>query len=158
MNSTFFLHGLDSSGNGTKGQFFQNFSQPIECPNFFGTLEMRLQQLVKLCELQTELQFIGSSYGGLMATCFAMKYPGKIAKLVLLAPALNFENFVPPKTPLKVSTLLIIGKSDTVTPPKAVLPLAQSTFSNLEIIIKDDDHMLHKAFPSLNWQDILSFG
>ena len=155
INKRYFLHGLDSSGKGTKGQFFaRNFPQVI-CPDFQGTLSNRLQQLAELCKSQQQLLFIGSSFGGLMATCFAAEQPEKVARLILLAPALNFESYRPPAVLLQIPTLLVIGKHDTITPAADVIPLAEATFACLEIRIEKDDHMLHKTFPRLNWQKLL---
>ncbi|MGB3224159.1 MAG: alpha/beta fold hydrolase [Desulforhopalus sp.] len=155
-NNTYFLHGLDSSGSGTKGRFFSQKFPHIACPDFDGTLQNRLHQLEKLCKNQQQLIFIGSSFGGLMATCYASNYPEKVAKLILLAPALNFEGYQPPSEPLQIPTFLIIGKNDTVTPAAAVIPLANASFANLHINIPDDDHMLHESFHSLDWHTLLS--
>ena len=151
----YFLHGLESSEKGTKGRFFaKNFPQVV-CPNFEGTLANRLLQLEALCKNQQQLTLIGSSFGGLMATCYATKHPEKITRLVLLAPALNFEAYLPPAEPLQIPTLIIIGKHDTVTPAALVAPLAEATFADLEIRIENDDHMLHNTFHHLDWQNIL---
>ena len=153
--TSYFLHGLDSSGKGTKGRFFaRNFPQVV-CPNFEGTLPNRLHQLEALCKNQQQLILIGSSFGGLMATCYATEHPEKITRLILLAPALNFEAYQPPAEPLQTPTLIIIGKHDTVTPAALVTPLAEATFADLEIRIEDDDHMLHDTFHHLDWQKIL---
>ena len=52
-------------------------------------------------------------------------------------------------------TRLIIGEHDTITPPDKVLPLAKQTFQNLEIVLCNDDHLLHKVFYELDWRDML---
>ncbi len=154
-NTTFFLHGYESSGKGTKGQFFNHNFPFIHCPDFQGTLQNRLDLLQSLCKGQCPLTFVGSSYGGLMATCYSLNQPARIRQLILLAPALNFENFKPPEQPLTIPTLLIIGKNDTITPADRVVPLAEATFSDLNIHLVDDDHMLHKTFSQLDWQSLL---
>ncbi|MFW2366066.1 MAG: alpha/beta hydrolase [Desulforhopalus sp.] len=152
----FFLHGLESSGSGTKGRFLgQHFPHVIR-PDFSGSLSNRLEQLKKLCCGSSSLILIGSSYGGLMATCFASDYPQSVVKLILLAPALNYESYHPPAEPSTIPTILIIGQHDTVTPPNPVIPLAEATFSNLDTRIMDDDHLLHKSFKSLDWQEMLA--
>lgn len=156
MITTYFLHGLESSGKGTKGQFFKKHFPEIHRPDFTGSLEKRLRQLDHYCKNLNTLQFIGSSYGGLMATIFAINFPEKTKKLILLAPALNFEDFIPPEHPIEVPTLLIIGDNDTVTPIDPVLSLARKTFSNLRARITEDDHMLHATFTTLDWQQILN--
>jgi pimeloyl-ACP methyl ester carboxylesterase len=153
--TSYFLHGLDSSGKGTKGRFFTEHFPQVVCPDFVGTLAKRLNLLDELCKNQQRLILIGSSFGGLMATHYATKHPEKIIRLVLLAPALNFEGYQPPVEQLQIPTLLIVGKHDTVTPAAIVTPLAKATFSDLQIRIEDDDHLLHKSFTALNWPDLL---
>jgi pimeloyl-ACP methyl ester carboxylesterase len=154
--TTYFLHGLDSSGKGTKGQFFaQNFPQVV-CPDFVGTLPNRLHQLETLCKNQQQLILIGSSFGGLMATHYATEHPEKITRLILLAPALNFEGYHPPAELLQIPTLIIVGKHDTVTPAAIVIPLAEATFADPAIRTEDDDHMLHDTFHRLDWQKLLA--
>ncbi len=155
-NEIYFLHGLDSSGSGTKGQFFaRNFPQVVR-PDFTGSLAERLQRLTELCSNEQQLLFIGSSFGGLMATCYASEHPENVCRLILLAPALNFAGFQPPAAQLQVPTLLVIGQHDAVTPVAVVLPLAKATFANLKIDIIDDDHLLHATFHRLDWQRLLA--
>jgi pimeloyl-ACP methyl ester carboxylesterase len=152
----FFLHGLDSSGNGTKGRYFGEHFPEIQRPDFTGTLAERMEQLEQLVTGETHLRFIGSSFGGLMATCFAKQYQEKVTRLILLAPALNFAGFTPPRELVMIPTLLIIGEHDTVTPPHLVLPLAKATFGDLDIRLMDDDHLLHQTFADLDWQQLLA--
>ena len=149
--TTFFLHGLDSSGKGTKGRYLANHFPQVQCPDFSGSLKERLDQLAVLCGVENDLTFIGSSFGGLMATAYACSSPHRVKQLVLLAPALNFE-FTPPETKIDVPTLLVVGDKDEVCPPALVLPAAESTFRNLEIEVVDDDHMLHGTFQKIDWQ------
>ncbi len=154
-NGQLFLHGLDSSSKGTKGRWFtDNFPEMI-IPDFSGTLSERMKQLEAICAQKKELVMVGSSFGGLMATLFAIKKPQACAKLILLAPALNFEEYVPPEKPITVPTLLVIGRHDTVTPPDKVLPLAKQSFADIEIMLKEDDHMLHTAFFAMGWKKLL---
>lgn len=156
MNSSiFFLHGLDSSSRGTKGRFFSDNFPEVISSDFKGTLANRLEQLHRLCSESTDITLIGSSFGGLMATCYAVTYPEKIHNLILMAPALNYANFKPPLRKLHAQTLVIIGKNDVVTPPNLVVPLAEETFSNLKIQIPDDDHLLHQSFAQLDWPSYL---
>lgn len=155
MNDIFFLHGLDSSSKGTKGQWFAHHFPEVISPDFKGDLATRLSALKTLCHTCDNITLVGSSFGGLMATCFAMKYPEKCKSLVLLAPALNFPQYSPPLKKIATPTTLIIGKQDTVTPPDRVLPLAEKSFSSLQIFTFEDDHMLHKSFVQLDWQELL---
>lgn len=151
----FFLHGLESSGNGTKGRFFkENFPEMIVA-DFTGNLESRLQQLEELCGTSNELVLVGSSFGGLMATCVAIASPNRVKKLVLMAPALNFPGFHVPQYKIDVPTYLLIGSLDDLTPADKVVPLAEQTFSNLEINMVEEDHMLHQSFSQLDWKTLL---
>ena len=152
---TFFLHGLDSSSKGTKGQWFAKHFPEVCTPDFEGDLATRLNTLEALCKDYNNLILVGSSFGGLMATCFAIRHPGRCRSLVLLAPALNFPEFLPPLEKIATPTTIIIGNQDTVTPPESVLPLAQKSFSQLQIFKYKDDHMLHNSFEQLDWQQLL---
>jgi pimeloyl-ACP methyl ester carboxylesterase len=153
--TTYFLHGLDSSGRGTKGRFFARNFPKVVCPDFSGPLPDRLGQLKKLCQNEQQLILIGSSFGGLMATCFAAEHHSKIIRLILLAPALNFDDYHPPARKLPIPTLLVIGKDDTVTPADIVVPLAEATFASLETRIEEDDHLLHNTFQRLDWPNLI---
>ena len=151
----FFLHGLDSSSKGFKATWFANNFPQMHIHSYSGTLAERLATLEEHSSSHKELILVGSSYGGLMATCFAQRHPEQCLRLILLAPALNFAGFIPPSVQLATPTTLIIGKNDTVCPPQDVLPLAQKTFSQLTIQLAEDDHMFHRYCPRLDWQDLL---
>jgi len=151
----FFLHGLDSSGNGTKGRFFKEHFPDMIVPDFGGSLELRLQKLEELCQGEDNLVLVGSSFGGLMATCFAAIYPQRVKKLLLMAPALNFPGFIIPREKIPAPTFLLIGDLDNVTPAASVIPLAEQTFAFLEVQRVNEDHLLHKTFQQLNWIKLL---
>jgi pimeloyl-ACP methyl ester carboxylesterase len=151
-----FLHGLDSSIQGTKAQWFRHHFPEVRMRDYEGDLEQRLTQLANQVAGLDRLILVGSSFGGLMAACFAIRHPERCQRLVLLAPALNFNGYQPPPIPLTVPTVLVMGEHDTVCPPELVLPQARATFSNLEVHIEDDDHMLHRTFPVLDWQALLT--
>ena len=152
----FFLHGLDSSGRGTKGRYFGENFPHVHRPDFTGTLAERLARLTELCRNRQRLILVGSSFGGLLATVYAVLHPDQVERLVLLAPALNFPEFRPPAAKLSAPCLLVIGQNDTVTPPDPVLSLAEATFADLEIRLEDDDHLLHESFINLPWSRLLS--
>lgn len=153
----FFLHGLDSSSKGTKGQWFRDNFPDMLMADFTGTLSERMEQLEARCQGLKNLILVGSSFGGLMATEFAIRNPSACAKLILLAPALNFEEYSPPVKRIKVPTLLVIGKHDTVTPPDLVLPMAERSFAEIDISVENDDHMLHAVFPAMPWAKLLEY-
>ncbi|WP_035273708.1 YqiA/YcfP family alpha/beta fold hydrolase [Desulfogranum japonicum] len=152
---TYFLHGLDSSCKGTKGQWFSEHFPDMQLYDFDGTLTQRMERLESICKEQQGLTLVGSSFGGLMATCFGIANPARCRSLILLAPALNFAEFSTPAEPITVPTRLIIGRHDDVCPPEIVLPKAEQTFACLTTSVVDDDHMLHKVFYSLPWEEWL---
>lgn len=152
-----FLHGLESSGSGTKGSYFAERYPHMLRPDFTGNLAERLAKLEKIAGADEEVLFVGSSYGGVMATIFAFKYPRRVRRLVLLAPALNFPDFVlPADARIQVETHLVIGSNDQVTPPDEVVPVARQVFTDLRLSVVDDDHLLRKTFPGLDWPSLLS--
>ena len=150
-----FLHGLDSSGFGTKGRFFAEHFPEMLRPDFEGTLAERLLIARQLIAGVNELILVGSSFGGLMGACLAQEQPETIKRLIMLAPALNFEGYRPPARMITCQSLLVIGSEDTVTPPSAVIPAAKKTFANLEINLVDDDHLLHNTYQELDWPNLL---
>ena len=152
----FFLHGLDSSIQGTKAQWFRQRFPQVGMQDYHGDLTSRLEQLEAQLASIDNLTLIGSSFGGLMATCFALHHPQRCRRLILLAPALNFSEFRPPVSPIAVPTLLVMGEQDDVCPPALVLPLAQASLSELTVRLENDDHMLHRTFPALDWATLLT--
>jgi pimeloyl-ACP methyl ester carboxylesterase len=155
-SSPLFLHGLDSSIEGTKAQWFRRHFPGVRLQNYTGDLAERLAQLEEQVAGLERLVLVGSSFGGLMAACFALRSPHRCRRLVLLAPALNFTDFQPPAAPVSVPTLVVTGAHDTVCPPELILPLARASFADLEVRLEDDDHMLHRTFPSLDWPHLLT--
>ena len=151
-----FLHGLDSSIQGTKAQWFGRHFPRVRLQNYAGDLDERLAQLEEQVAGLDRLILVGSSFGGLMAACFALRSPHRCRRLVLLAPALNFVDFHPPAAPIAVPTLVVTGAHDTVCPPALILPLARASFADLTVRLEDDDHMLHRTFPSLDWPQLLT--
>ena len=80
-----FLHGLDSSSQGTKGSWFrQNFPDML-LPDFTGSFSERLAKLQCITAGHEDLIMIGSSFGGMMAAAFALERPGQVKRLILLA-------------------------------------------------------------------------
>lgn len=154
MNSIF-LHGLDSSGFGTKGRYFAERFPDMLRPDFNGTLAERMERLKAIVEDVEDLIIVGSSFGGLMGTCLAKTQPEKIKRLIMLAPALNFQDYHAPAEKINIEAILVIGRDDTVTPPRLVIPAAEATFSNLHTNLADDDHLLHNTFQDLDWPKLL---
>lgn len=152
-----FLHGLDSSSQGTKAKWFRKNFPEMVIPDFTGTIDDRMEKLITLLGEEKELVLIGSSFGGLMATLFARENESRIHKIILLAPALNFPDFVWHKgRKVNVSAKLFIGSQDTVCPPNIVVPVAQKVYANLSVNLSDDDHLLRDTFTKIDWKELLN--
>lgn len=156
MGKIIFLHGLDSSSLGTKARFFKDKFPETIVPDFSGSLKNRMNALDLLLHKQDNLTLVGSSFGGLMASIFAIEHPHAVKKVILLAPALNFpefQDYSSKKT--AVPAWLFIGSDDTVTPPIPVQKAAKAAFTHLTIVPLTDDHLLHKTFRKLPWKELL---
>ena len=155
-NILVFIHGLESTAQGTKGQFFQqNFPQMI-VENFSGNLIMRMRELARVLSGKNNLIIVGSSYGGLMAVLYAMENESRVKKLILLAPALNLSEFTPYiQKPLQVPVIIYHGTDDNIVDPYIVKDIAGKVFRQLNHFMVNDDHSLHKTFPFLDWKTLL---
>ena len=152
-----FLHGLESSSKGTKAVFLGDRFPEMKIPDFTGSLSERMQSLHAILAGQNNIILIGSSFGGLMATIFAMEYPDAVERIVLLAPALNFPEFSNYKMQqIDIPTWMIIGRDDIVTPPEKVVPMAGKIFTNLHYTEVYDDHRLAGTFRKYDWETLLS--
>jgi pimeloyl-ACP methyl ester carboxylesterase len=153
-----YLHGLEStSQSGKARQFAQKFPGMLT-PDFTGSFEERMEQLLPILGDQKEWTIIGSSFGGLMGTVFTCEHPTQVRKLILLAPALLRDQFASYLNlqPVSVPTVIVHGTKDDVVPQKPVREIAEKLFTNLEYISVDDGHRLHQAFEELNWEEILA--
>lgn len=151
-----FIHGLDSSSNGTKANWFRQNYPEVLLPDFNGSFSERLKKLQGITAGQEGLIMIGSSYGGLIAAAFALEQPRQVKRLVLLAPALNTPEFAGyPASACPVPVLIVLGRHDTVCPPVEVLPAACHHFTNLTIHQTDDDHRLRRTFVAVDWEAML---
>jgi len=153
-----FIHGLDSSNQGTKARFFREKYPDMIIPNFEGPLQKRLEKLEEVLSGQSAITLIGSSFGGLMATIFALDHPDRVKNLILLAPALPMLEALPDKREKIVSipAWLYHGASDTLLPPDTVIPVARRIFTDLHLHVVEDDHMLHKIFRDIPWDQLLN--
>jgi pimeloyl-ACP methyl ester carboxylesterase len=151
-----FVHGLESSGHGTKGVFFRERYPDMIIEDFRGTLEERMSKMISLLSEAGDLIIVGSSFGGLMAAIFACKYPKAVNKLVLLAPALSISEFAPfLQCRIGVPVFIYHGKGDDVVPPGPVREIAEKIFVNLTFMMVDDDHVLSKTFRDMDWDALL---
>lgn len=151
-----FLHGLDSSNQGTKSLFFREKYPDMLIPNFTGALEDRMEKLEHVLEGEGGLRIVGSSFGGLMAALFTLDKEPLVDRLILLAPAINMGPFSQSlKAPIKVPVTIFHGRNDEVIPLEEVKRIAWNRFQNLVFHELDDDHSLHKTFKTLGWSELL---
>lgn len=152
-----YLHGLESNSQSGKARQFAAKFPGMVTPDFTGTFEERMAQLLPILGDTIGWTIIGSSFGGLMGTVFACEHPNQVRKLVLLAPALLREPFgqylnLPT---ISLPVVLIHGTRDDVVPLEPVRETAQKLFANLTLHVVDDGHRLQEAFHQLDWEKIL---
>lgn len=156
MESRIFIHGLESSGQGTKGLFFKNRFPEMLTPDFTGDLAERMIRLDRILEGRSGIKIVGSSFGGLMASLYAMKHESRVNRLILLAPALNLIGFSGIETK-KIDTPVWVfhGEKDEVIPLETVEKTAQSLFNNLVFNRVKDNHVLKDTFKDMDWNELL---
>lgn len=153
-----FVHGLDSSSRGTKGTYFRARYPEMLLEDFPGPLATRMEKLDRSLRGKEDLILVGSSYGGLMAALFACAHRDRIRRLILLAPALEHADFRPwYAAPLQSPVALYHGRHDSVVPPGPTRRIAELLFGSLDYHLVDDDHDLHRVFPTLDWNGLLEW-
>jgi len=151
-----FIHGLESTSQGTKGVYFRESYPGMIIEDYTGSLEERMTKLEAVLAVKEDLILVGSSYGGLMAAIYACRHPERVRRLILLAPAINLEEFTPYTShALTIPVHLYHGDQDDVVPTNEVWPVAEAVFSDLRYHLVEDDHSLHNTFPSLPWEELL---
>ena len=151
-----FIHGLESTGRGTKGVFFRERFADMIIDDFFGPFPKRMEKLESLLDGKNDLILVGSSYGGLMAAAYACLHEERVKKLILLAPALHLEEYNPYiNKKLHMPIVIFHGLRDDVVPLAAVRETAERLFVNHTFNIVDDDHPLHSTFATLDWDTLL---
>lgn len=155
-NPTIFIHGQESSSQGTKGLFFRDLFPEMIIPDFVGDVSTRMSKLSKILLDKRGTIMIGSSLGGLMAALYAFQNHNRLKKLILLAPALNLPELNPYLSEkLTVPVYVFHGKEDEVIPPKPIQSIAKKVFTNLTFNLVDDDHRLSRTFTSIDWDQLL---
>ena len=87
MNLTrVFIHGLESSSQGTKGMYFRNKYPDMMIEDFTGPFAQRMDKLNDLLRDKTDIIIVGSSYGGLMAAVYTFNNEMKVKKLLQSTP------------------------------------------------------------------------
>ena len=156
MSLRIFLHGLESSNQGTKAVFFRERYPDMITPNFTGSLEERMAALREILSGGSGIRLVGSSFGGLMGAIFAMENEPLVERLILLAPAINLL-VLPEHTEKQISMPVWIyhGSRDEVIPLAEVEPVARKMFLNLSFHVVDDDHFLQNTFKTIDWDLLL---
>lgn len=151
-----FIHGLEGTSQGVKAVLLRSLFPGMLTPDFHGSLQERMAELIAILGDQGGWSIIGSSFGGLMGALFACQHPHQVTRLVLLAPALilpDFASALPP--PIEVPTVIFHGSRDSLIPLEHIRPLAEKVFHNLEFHVVDDDHGLYQTVHSLDWISLL---
>ena len=152
-----FIHGLESNNQGTKAVYFRKNFQGMLTPNFSGSLEERMAKLRALLSGESDILLVGSSFGGLMASIFAMENQPRVKRLILLAPAINLADFSPYQDrKLQIPVHIYHGRQDEVISLEDVESVASRVFPHLLFHAVDDDHYLHKTFEKIEWGTLLS--
>lgn len=157
MSFKIFIHGLESSNKGTKSVFFKQKFPDMIIPHFTGDLQERMAMLNEILEEQSGIKLVGSSFGGLMATIFAMENEPRVDKMILLAPAINLmESTHYLEKKISIPARIYHGKNDEVIPLQDVESVAKRAFLNLSFHSVDDDHFLHRTFKNIDWDRLLA--
>jgi pimeloyl-ACP methyl ester carboxylesterase len=154
-----FVHRLESTDRGFKGQFLRGLFPNILTPDFGGPLEDWTAQLASIIGEEGEWTVIGSSFGGLVSTITAMQYRERVNKLILMAPALSFydlDNLEEKFDPLSIPVTLYHGSNDDVVDPEAVQAIAERLFTNLDYHRVEDDHQLHATTTAIDSRALIS--
>lgn len=154
-----FIHGLESSNQGKKAVYFREHFPDMVIPNFTGELAERMDSLNRILVGKTGITMAGSSFGGLMASLFAMEDEARVDRLILLAPAINYIETSGYRTKrLKVPTWIFHGTRDDVIPLKEVEAAVKKYFTDPVFTRVDDDHFLAKIFETIDWPMLLQEG
>ena len=166
MVNKLFIHGLESSGHGFKGNLFRKIIPEIMTPDFTAfdptlslesLLKKRMSELEIIINEKDNWIIIGSSFGGLMATIYAFQNPEKVISLILLAPFLNTELLELKRySSIDIPVIIYHGKNDKVIPVKISQERAELIFSNLTYNLVDDDHQLRTTVSKIDWDYLLS--
>lgn len=157
MSLRLFIHGLESNNQGTKAVYFRKCFPGMLTPNFPGSLDERMADLRALLSGKSDIILVGSSFGGLMGSMFAMENESKVKRLILLAPAINLMEFSPYRDRrTQIPVHIYHGRQDDVIPLEDVREVARRVFPDLTFHAVDDDHYLHRTFETIEWEALLS--
>ena len=151
-----FLHGLDSSPQGTKASLLRAYDPSCLIPNLPPDINERLKVLNH--ELRVPVLLVGSSLGGLTALIYAMSHPEMVHGLVFLAPAVGtkVEGLFTGEhkrimssvyIPQEIPTVVIAGFRDEVIPLSSIRAMIERSPdpANIQLLEVNDDHDLHQS-------------
>lgn len=151
-----FIHGLEGTSQGEKAVLLRGLFPGMLIPDFRGELNLRMGSLRAILGSEGGWRIIGSSFGGLMAALFACQHPTQVRKMVLMAPALVWQDFAnAPPAAIDVPTVIYHGMHDQIVPLIPVQQLAERVFRNLSFNVVDDDHGLYKTAHAIDWKVVL---
>ena len=157
MTTRVFVHGLEGSSQGTKSQFFRKRYPDMIIEDYTGGIEERMEKLRRVLTGVMDLILIGSSYGGLMAAMYACDHEAQTRRVILLAPALNLEEFRPYLNhAVGIPVTLYHGSRDDIVPVGEVHEIASRVFTDLTHHVVVDDHPLSETFPTFDWDTLLA--
>lgn len=151
-----FLHGLESSPEGTKGRLIRSRYPDAVIPALTPDLSERIKRIET--ELDRPCVMVGSSLGGLTALIYSNRHPEMVKAMVLMAPAVGrviedlydapaFEAFGSLAVPPGIPAAIVAGARDEVIPLEDVKALYERSADKdrVRLIIRDDDHNLHNC-------------
>jgi pimeloyl-ACP methyl ester carboxylesterase len=154
-----FIHGLESSNQGTKSAFFRERYPDMIIPNFTGALPVRMEKLNEVLSGSSGIRIVGSSFGGLMGSIFAMENENTVDKLILLAPAINLLELSGYQLKgISLPVVIYHGKKDNVIPLEEAEYAARKYFHNLTFNKVEDNHFLYNTFRTIDWDTLLKDG
>ena len=115
-----------------------------------------MEEMNYILEKGERWRIIGSSFGGLMASLYALQKPHKVEKLILLAPLLSVSELdVSLYKEIDIPVIVFHGNNDKIIPINKTKKRAEALFKNLKYNIVKDDHMLHSTTKTINWLKII---
>jgi pimeloyl-ACP methyl ester carboxylesterase len=156
INRLIFIHGLEGTSQGVKATLLRGLFPEILIPDFAGSLDARMARLEEHLHGKDRWIIVGSSFGGLMGALYACRYPERVSKLILLAPALIWPDFAAnPPAPIALPVVVVHGERDELIPIEVVRKMSKRVFTNHEFRAVDDDHGLYKTSHALDWRKLL---
>ena len=151
-----FIHGLEGTSQGFKPTYLRTLYPQLLAPDFPGDFAARMARLEQVTGDAEDWTMIGSSLGGLMAAAWAGQHPARVARLVLLAPALPFAAQAGVALlPCPAATVIVHGEQDPVVPMELTRRVAGQLFSDLTFHVVQATHDLNPVMATLDWATLL---